>query len=85
MAKFIVTVKSSKNGRILDAFGMKSQGMAFFFQESNGRWINPQFALEDAHRIAFTILFDDESVFLNSNNIVTEETKGKYKIITREL
>lgn len=89
MANFIVIVKSAKNGRINGAFGMKTQGMSFHFQETDGKWVGANFALEEPQRIAFKVLFDEESKFLNeflySNRVTHTETKGKYTIIVREL
>ena len=89
MVKFIVIVKNKKNGRIVDAFGMQSNGQGFYFQESDGKWVGANFALEDAQRIAFKVLFDDNSKFLNEfvwyGGKIHQETKGKYVVEVREL
>ena len=82
---FIVLVKAKANGRILDAFGVKTNGMSFSFQEKDGNWINPQFALEKYHRVAFKVLFDENSQFLNNPAKIMQFEDRKYRIEVREL
>lgn len=84
MAKYLVIIKNSKNGRILEAFGMKQEGFAFFFQNSDGKWVNP--AMTDGNlAVAFRMLFKDSDDFMYCGAPVFEATKGKYTIIVRDL
>lgn len=84
MAKYLVVVKNSKNGRILEAFGMKQEGFAFFFQNSDCQWVNP--AMTDGNlAVAFRMLFKDSDDFLYCGAPVFEATKGKYTVIVRDL
>lgn len=84
MAKHLVIVKNNKNGRILDSFGMKQEGFAFFFQNSDGKWVNPAMT-DGAMAVAFKMLLKDDDKFLWSSNIVFTKTKGKYTVEAREL
>ena len=84
MAKYIVLVKNNKNNRILEAFGMKQEGFAFFFQNSGGKWVNPSMT-DGAMAVAFKMLFKDSDDFLYCGAPVFEATKGKYTVIVRDL
>lgn len=84
MAKYLVIVKNNKNGRILEAFGMKQEGFAFFFQKSDGKWVNPSMT-DGAMSVAFEIIFKDDDGFLYCTQPIFEATKGKYTIIVRDL
>lgn len=82
--KYLVIVKNNKNGRILDAFGMKQDGFAFYFQNEDGKWINPAMT-DGAMAVAFKMLLKEDSKFLRTNKPVSVETKGKYTVIVRDL
>lgn len=82
--KYLVIVKNNKNGRIIEAFGMKQEGFAFYFQNEDGRWVNPAMT-DGAMAVAFQMLLKDDSAFLWSNKTVFTETKGKYTVIVRDL
>lgn len=84
MAKYLVIVKNNKNGRILEAFGMKQEGFAFYFQNSDGKWVNPAFT-DGAMAVAFKALLKDDDSFMWSSGAVFTKTQGKYTIETREL
>ena len=84
MQKYLVIVKNSKNGIILGAFGMKQEGFAFFFQNSDCQWVNPAFT-DGAMAIAFRMLFKDSDDFMFCGAPVFKATKGKYTVIVRDL
>lgn len=84
MAKYLVIVKNCKNGRIIDSFGMKQEGFAFFFQNSDCQWVNPAMT-DGAMAIAFKMLFKDSDDFVYCEYPVFETTKGKYTVIVRDL
>lgn len=82
--KYIVIMENRKNGRIVEAFGMKSKGFAFYFQNQDGEWVNPAFC-DGAMAIAFKELLSDDSKFLYDNHVVFKATTNKYNIIVKEL
>ena len=82
--KWIVLVRTVKNGRIVDAFAMMSKGMEFFFQNSEGKWINP--AMTDGYmKTAFKLLFDDDSEFLTHSEPLYLIKSKKYVVEVREI
>lgn len=84
MSKYLVIVKNNKNGRILEAFGLKQDGWEFFFQNSDCQWVNPAMT-DGAMAVAFKLLFNDSDDFLWNTKSVFEVTKGKYTVIVRDL
>lgn len=82
--KWIVLVKTRRNGRISDAFAMKNKGIEFFFQNSEGKWINP--AVTDGHmKTAFKMLFAEDSMLLSNPRPLMTFVGRKYVVEVREL
>ena len=81
---WIVLVKAKANGRILDAFAMDSNGMEFYFQNDDAKWVNPKFTV-GYKKQAFKILFADDSQLLTNPKPVMHFVGGRIKLEVREL